>query len=152
MSLGRQEREALAALLFVVALATASCGGHDAPRKTPSPERDAGTSAAAAKPTETRAAEQEASPVAEPIPAAVLRRLDGRRMRVHRTEVVIDRDTLACGRASTRHAGGQRKRLRLRCVQPTFPAGSVVGPDATFSVHATPAGRLVITDAQFTSY
>ncbi len=150
MSLGRHEREALTALLFAVALAMAGCGGNDAPRKTPSPERDTGTSAPAPSPTEAPATEEEAPPVAGPGPAAVMRRLDGRRIRVRRTEVVIDRDTLACGRA--RDAGGRRKRIRLRCVQPTFPAGSLVGPDATFFVHENPAGRLVITGARLTSY
>jgi hypothetical protein len=151
MSLGRHQREALTALLFAVALAMAGCGGNDAPRKTPSPERDAGTTAPAASPTETPAAEEEAQqPVAGPRPAAVMRRLDGRRIRVHGTAVVIDRDTLACGRA--RDAGGRRKRIRLRCVQPTFPAGSLVGPDATFFVHVNPAGRLAITGARLTSY
>lgn len=151
MSLGRHEREVLTPLLFVVALATPGCGGHDAARTTPSPDRDAVTSAPAAKPAETpAAAEEESSPVAGPKRATVMRRLDGRRIRVRRTKVVIDGDTLACGRART--SGGQRGMIRLRCVQPTFPAGSLVGPDAIFTVRLTPGGRLVITDARFTSY
>ena len=64
--------------------------------------------------------------------------------------MLIDSDTLACGRAGTTDKGG-RPRVRFRCVQPTFPAGSVVGPDAIFFVHAA-AGRLVISDARLTSY
>lgn len=76
-----------------------------------------------------------------------MRRLHGRRIRVHGTKVAIDRDTLACGRAQA-----HGRRIRLRCVQPTFPAGSLVGPDATFFVHVNRAGRLVVSDARFTSY
>src|SRR5215210_77971 len=149
MSLGRHEHEVLASLLFVVALATAACGDNDAPRATPSPDHK-GTSATAPQPAETPAAEDD-SPVAGPTRAEVMRRIDGRRIRVGSRSVVIDRDTLACGRAGTTRAGGQT-RIRLRCVQPTFRAGSVAGPDAIFFVHPTAAGRLVITDARFTSY
>ena len=149
MFVGRHEREQRTALLFVVALAVTGCGGHDSPPKTRTPERHAGTTAV--KPPEERTAEAEA-PGAGPTRAAIMRRLDGRRIRVRRTRVTIDRDTLACGRASASKAGGRRRTIRLRCVQPTFPSGSLVGPDATFLVRATPGARLVITDARFTSY
>jgi hypothetical protein len=151
MSFGRHEREALAVLLFVVVFATASCDGHDAPPRRSSPDRDAGTSPAAVGPTETPTAEA-ASPVAGPTRATVIRRLDGRRIRLHGTKVVLDRDTVACGRASTSDAGPQQTRIRFRCVQPTFPPGRLVGPDAIFFVHVNHGGRLVISDARFTSY
>jgi hypothetical protein len=151
MSVGRHERAVLAALLSVVAFAMAACGGHDAPSTTRSPDRDAGTTAIVIEPTETPTAEQ-TSPVAGSTRAAIMRRLDGRRIRVHRTKVVIDRDTLACGRVGTADARRQRRRIRLRCVQPTFPAGSLVGPDAIFFVRVNRVGRLVISDAHFTSY
>ena len=137
--------------MFVVALATAACGDHDAPGTTPSPDRKGATSAKAASPAQAPAGEAEAA-VAGPTRAQVMRRIDGRRIRVDRRRVVIDRDTLACGRAGTTRAGGRRMRIRLRCVQPTFRAGSVAGPDAIFLVHPTPRGRLVITNARFTSY
>ena len=152
MSFGRQQRDVPAGLLFVVVIAMAGCGGDDAPPQAPSPRPAATASAAPADPAETPAAEVEASPVAGPRRAEIVRRLDGRTIRVQGAEVGIDPQTLACGRAGTTRPGGRRARIRLRCVQPTFPAGSLVGPDATFFVHVSRAGRLVITNARFTSY
>src|SRR5687768_9868829 len=121
MSVSRHEHEVLASLLFVVALATAACGDNDAPRATPSPDRK-GTGATAPKPAEAPAGE-DGSSVAGPTRGKVMRRIDGRRIRVGRRRVVIDGDTLVCGRAGTTGAG----RVRFRCVQPTFRAGSVAG-------------------------
>ena len=153
----------LAPLLFVVALVTAGCGGQDASRTTPSRDRDRGTGAQTAKRAQTPASEPEPpseknsptktqAPVAGPTRATIMRRLDGRRIRVDHRRVKIDRQTLTCGRAGTTRASRHRRRIRLSCVQPTFPAGSVAGPDAIFFVHPTPAGRLVITNTHFTSY
>jgi hypothetical protein len=153
----------LAPLLFVVALVPAGCGGQDGSRTTPSRDRDRGTGAQTAKRAQTPASEAEPpsekdspgktqSPVAGPTRATIMRRLDGRRIRVDHKSVKIDRQTLTCGRAGTTRASRHRTRIRLSCVQPTFPAGSVAGPDAIFFVHPTPAGRLVITNTHFTSY
>jgi hypothetical protein len=37
-------------------------------------------------------------------------------------------------------------------VQPTFPPGSVAGPDAIFFVEPTGRRTLVVVDASFTTY
>jgi hypothetical protein len=85
---------------------------------------------------------------------AVLRRLAGRRIRVGQRTVRIDGGTLACGglgRATTR-IGGEPAWTGFRCVQPTFPPGSVAGPDAIFVVAPTGPRTLVVTDRRLTGY
>jgi hypothetical protein len=151
MSLGRYARAVPAPLLSVLLLAAAGCGDQDGSRTTPAPDRQAAPSATTEPRAEPPAAEEERPPITGPTRAKIMRRLEGRRIRVDGKVVRIDRATLACGRAGTARAGGRRT-IRLSCVQPTFPAGSVVGPDALFFVHPTPRGRLVITNARFTTY
>lgn len=144
----------LAPLLLVMVFATSGCGDKDdASRSAPTPERDGGEAVPAAESTEGPATGEKKLPREARTSgakrstigrrAAVMRRLHGRRIRVDRVSVRLDRETLACGRAG---------RDRLRCVQPTFPADRLVGPDATFFVHRNSAGRLVIRGARLTSY
>jgi hypothetical protein len=168
MSSGRYAREVLAPLLSVLLLTAAGCGDEDASNPTSTPDRESGASASPdaqaeipadeeevpredASPREEASPRKDDAPVVGPTRAKIMRRLDARRIRVDGKRVPIDLATLACGRAGTKRAGGRRT-IRLSCVQPTFPAGSVVGPDAIFFVHPTPRGRLVITNARFTSY
>jgi hypothetical protein len=119
----------------------AACGGgSDAPRATPSPPA-------------TRA-----TPRPAPAPAwthdAVVRRLEGRRIRVAGRSVRVDGATLTCGgvgRAQSR-SGGEPEWSRFRCVQPTFPPGEVAGPDVIFIVKPTGPRTLAVTHARLTSY
>src|SRR4051812_2110713 len=96
-------------LAAVLATGTAACGGG----ASPPPERDATattTGPGAAAPARRRAAPPRAGPPAAARPvawthAALLRRLEGRRIRVDRRFVAIDPDTVTCGgvgRASAR--------------------------------------------------
>ena len=41
---------------------------------------------------------------------------------------------------------------QFRCIQPTFPSGSVAGPDLVFVVQSVPPRDLVVTRRHFTSY
>lgn len=161
MSPGRSERWVLI-LLFVVVLSTTGCGNQGAGH-TSSRDREGGASSpTTATPAETPASSDESpgdeesareaeARVAGPKRAEIMRRLYGRRLRVDHKSVVIDRATLACGREGTVRVGKQR-RIRLGCLQPTFPPGTLVGPDAIFFVHTTPAGRVVVTNARLSSY
>jgi hypothetical protein len=85
---------------------------------------------------------------------ALMRRLDGRRLRVGGRTVRIDPATLTCGGVG-RPAGrmhGQPVWSRFRCIQPTFPPGAIVGPDAIFIVQPTGAHELVIRERRLTRY
>jgi hypothetical protein len=157
MSLRRYEREVLPPLLFVV-LAASGCGGQENPRAA-APDRERGAAAATPTPQPAgagrsgeKASAEKRSPITGPRRGYLMRRLAGRRIRVGPKTVRIDPETLACGRAGTKRGADRRLRIQLRCVQPTFDTGAVAGPDATFLVHPTRAGRLVITDARLTSY
>jgi hypothetical protein len=152
MSLRHRERDVLAPLLCVIVLATTGCGDDDTSRSGPTRERtdsaDVRTAEKTDRPASVRQSPGRANPSGEkrfPVGgrAAAMRRLHGRRIRVDGVPVTIDRETLACGRVKVE---------RLRCVQPTFAAGGLIGPDATFFVQRTRAGRLVIRDARLTSY
>lgn len=84
----------------------------------------------------------------------VLRRLDGRRIPVGERSVRLDRDTIACGGVSRAEPRAHAKPAwtRFRCVQPTFPPGSVAGPDAIFVVEPTGRRTFVVTGARFSRY
>jgi hypothetical protein len=85
---------------------------------------------------------------------ALMRRLQGRRLRVGGRTVRIDPATLTCGGVG-RPAGrvhGDPVWSRFRCVQPTFPPGAVAGPDAIFIVQPTGPHELVIRDRRLTRY
>ena len=160
MSVRRYERELLPPLLSVVVLAASACGSQDTPRAG-APDRERGAGAATVSPTPQPAGEGAStedppagkrSPITGPRREDIMRRLAGRRIRVGPKTVRIDPGTLACGRAGTKRGADRRLRIQLRCVQPTFDPGSVAGPDATFLVHPTRAGGLVITNARLTSY
>ena len=79
--------------------------------------------------------------------------LTGRRIRVAGTAVRLDGATLTChgvGQPTTRPAGTAW--AEFRCIQPTFPPGSVAGPDAIFTATPVDAERLEITAARMTGY
>src|SRR3954468_2473644 len=80
-------------------------------------------------------------------------RLNGRRIAVGHSTVALRADTLTCageGRGVVR--GRSRMWKHFRCIQPTFPKGALVGPDALFRVHVTSARRYVISNARMARY
>jgi hypothetical protein len=84
----------------------------------------------------------------------MMRRLAGRRLRVEGQTVRVDPLTLTCGgvgRAASRQ-GGEPAWTRFRCIQPTFPRGSVAGPDAILVVEPTGRRRFAVLSSELTSY
>jgi hypothetical protein len=74
-------------------------------------------------------------------------------LRVEGRLVPVDPATLTCaGEGAGRRRGDVRVWAHFSCIQPTFPHGAVVGPDALFRVHATGRTRFVVTDARFSRY
>jgi hypothetical protein len=138
------------ALLFtLLALAAGGCGGgSDASDGAPTP-----TGTPATRSDATPTATPDASGVAWP-QAKVLRRLAGRRVAIGDKVIRVDASTVTCG-GTGRPAGrvhGRPAWSRFRCVQPTFPAGSVAGPDAIFFVQPVDRTRLMVTERRMTSY
>jgi hypothetical protein len=130
-------------VLAVLVAAAAGCGGGSG-----SPPMPTATPTAAAQP----------SPVIEPRRfarprEAVLKWLNGRRVRIDGRTVRIDPTTLTCagvGRSSREH--GRRVWSRFSCVQPTLPPGRVAGPDAILVVEPTGPRAFTVVDARFTTY
>jgi hypothetical protein len=85
---------------------------------------------------------------------AVVRAVAGRRIRAGGRSVRIDPGTVACGGIGdpVAHVGAAAAWQRFRCIQPTFPAGSVAGPDLVFTVASVAPRRFVIERARLTSY
>jgi hypothetical protein len=85
--------------------------------------------------------------------AELVRRLAGENVQVEGRSVPIDTETLTCaGQGAGRPTGGARVWTHFRCIQPTFPPGELVGPDASFLLHATGPTTFVVTDASFSRY
>jgi hypothetical protein len=84
----------------------------------------------------------------------VLLRLRGRRIRVGKKTVPLDGDSIACTGigAPAGKKGGKPAWEQFRCVQPTFPPGRVVGPDAVFVVEPTGTRSFVLREQRFTRY
>jgi hypothetical protein len=132
-------------LLLVVVVAVigaGACGGGGAPKHRP------------AKPTPTPSPAQTAEgPVTTWTHATVLRRIAGRRIAVAGKSVRIDPATVTCGGIGAPvRRNGHREWARFRCLQPTFPPGSVVGPDAIFTVQPGGPRGFTVADARFTRY
>jgi hypothetical protein len=128
-------------LLVVVAaalLAAVGCGGGGhRPQPTP-------TQSPSARPPVARVAWTH---------AAVLRRIGGRKIVAGGRTIRIDPATVTCdglGPAQSRH--GQPAWVSFRCVQPTFPRGSVAGPDAIFEVVPTGAETYTVAGGRLTHY
>ncbi len=118
---------------------------------------DRGTERADPAPTEVkRAAPPRAAPRAASTWSrdAVLRRLDGRRVRAAGRTVRLDATTMTCRGLGAARSGraGERAWSRFRCVQPTFPAGQVAGPDLVFTVRATGRRTFEVLERHFTRY
>jgi hypothetical protein len=84
----------------------------------------------------------------------VAKRIAGRGIALARGTIRIDADTVTCGGlgrpVSRRH--DQLRWTRFRCIQPTFPPGSVVRPDLVFVVQSVAPRDLVVTRRHLTSY
>jgi hypothetical protein len=152
MSANRHHARAVGPLVVaLLALGSSGCGDGGGARpgaRTPEPR-------ATATRTEEKPLDRQAPALgAAWTHAAVLRRIDGRRIEVDGRTVRIDRATLACGGVGqpTTRRRGEPAWARFRCVQPTFPAGSVAGPDAIFVVTPTGAHTAVMTDRRLTGY
>jgi hypothetical protein len=129
-------------VVVVVALGVGACGGGSAPH--PAPHKKATPSAEPA---------QAAAPVTTWSHATVLRRIAGHRIVVAGQTVKIDPATVTCdGLGTPTTHGGAEEWARFRCVQPTFPPGSVVGPDAIFVVQPTGPRRFTVTGSRLTRY
>lgn len=129
-------------VVVVALLGAGACGGGGAPRHRPAKPRP--------KPGPAQAA---AGPVATWTHATVLRRIAGRRIVVAGKTVRIDPATVTCGGLGAPvRKDGRRAWARFRCVQPTFPPGSVVGPDAIFTVQPAGPRRFTVADARLTRY
>jgi hypothetical protein len=79
--------------------------------------------------------------------------LSGRIIHVEGRRVAVDQTTITCGGVGR----AQRRNHTLawtgfRCVQPTFPAGAIAGPDAVFDVYPTGLRSLHIAAARFARY
>jgi hypothetical protein len=84
--------------------------------------------------------------------AAVVAHLDGRSIRVAGRRVAIDAATVTCGgEGPARRRAGGLAWSRFRCVQPTFPAGAIAGPDAVFLAEPTGRRTLIVRGARFAS-
>jgi hypothetical protein len=147
-------------LAAVLATAAAACGGA-----SPQPERGARDAGATTPgPGPTVPARRAAAP-RRPRPgastgavawthAALLRRLAGRRIAVRRGFVAIDRGTLTCGGVgpASGRRNGRPAWTRFRCVQPTFPAGRLTGPDLLFVVEPTGPRTFAVRGQRFAAY
>jgi hypothetical protein len=147
MCAGSHAPSRLAAMLVLAGLVLAGCG-DGAPERRPAATSTAAGSAA--RPSHPRPARGGAAWTRK----KVLRRIAGRRIRVQGRIVRVDPDTITCGGVG-RAAGsveGKGAWSRFRCVQPTFPAGAVVGPDAIFFVEPRDARSVEFTASRFTRY
>lgn len=147
MSAGSHALYRLAALLVLGGLVLAGCGDR-APERRPAATSTAAPSAAT--PSHPRPARGGAAWTRK----KVLRRIAGRRIRVQGRIVRVDPDTVTCGGVgrAAGSVGGKGAWSRFRCVQPTFPAGAVVGPDAIFFVEPRDARSVELTASRFTRY
>jgi hypothetical protein len=131
-------------VVVLLALAAAACGGGraapDRPRSTPT--ATAGTTGSGGDAGAAWTKDE------------LLRRLAGRRVAIGDRTIRVDASTVTCGgtgRPAGRR-GGRPTWRRFRCIQPTFPAGSVAGPDAIFVAAPVDRAQLRVTDRRLTAY
>jgi len=134
-------------MLVLAGLVLAGCG-DGAPERRPAATPTA--AAGAATPSHPRPARGGTAWTREKVVA----RIAGRRIAVQGRIVRVDPGTVTCGGLgrAARVVGGQEAWSRFRCVQPTFPAGAVAGPDAIFFVEPRDSHSLALTGSHFTRY
>jgi hypothetical protein len=144
----------IAALLFLATLGASACGDGgttDAPGKTTTPAGARESQTATATPSPSGRALQTGPPRTRD---AVLRHIAGRRVKAAGRTIRIQSDTVTCGGVG-RPSRRRRDRpawTRFSCIQPTFPSGSIVGPDLIFVVQSVAPHRLVVTRRHLASY
>jgi hypothetical protein len=128
------------------AVATGACGDREQPRVAETPTATATATATPSPRPDVRAPAW--------THATVLRRLTGRRVRVAGRRLRIDRSTLTCGGVGgpTARVDGEAAWTRFRCVQPTFPPGELVGPDAIFFLEPRGPRTFAVTGGRFSRY
>jgi hypothetical protein len=141
----------IAAPLAAGAVALGACGGGSSPSHTTGGgDRAGGASATSASPARSAAAETQ---VAAWPQRKLVRRLRGHSIEVEGRRVPVDPTTITCqgvGRSVRR--AGVLMWTRFHCIQTTFPAHAVAGPDAVFDVHPTGPRSFLITGARFVRY
>jgi hypothetical protein len=146
---GALRAELIGALISVAALLGCGDSGNSGEDARPT-ARDGGrpTSRAPAAPTRPQASHPPGI-----TREAVLRRLRGRRVAVGDRRVALDHGTLTCvGLGRPGRAGRAPTWSRFRCVQPTFPPGTVVGPDIVFFVEPRRGRAMRVSGARLTRY
>jgi hypothetical protein len=139
----------IAAPLAAAAVALGGCGGGASSQPTASTAGRATADGATSAAPATRAA---TGGVAWP-QRKLVRHLRGRVVSVEGRRVAVDPTTITCvgvGRAQRRdHTLAW---TGFHCVQPTFPAGAIAGPDAVFDAYPTGPRTLHIAAARFARY
>ena len=142
----------LAGLLVAAALGASACGGGST-----DPPRQASPASPRKSPV-APASEASGSGALQPGPPwtrdALLEHLAGRRIRANGRTIRVDAGTVTCGGLGrpTRDRRDEPAWTAFRCSQPTFPSGSVAGPDLIFVVQSVAPRRLVVTRRHLTSY
>jgi hypothetical protein len=152
-------------VLLLAGVSTCACSGESETGATTSSTTTTRTEATSPETTltvETGEAQEETTAPAEAVPEhshalwsqrKLWRLLARASVRVEGRRVPVDPATLTCGGESAgRLRGGVRVWTHFSCIQPTFPQGALVGPDALFRVHATGRTTFVVTDASFSRY
>jgi hypothetical protein len=147
----------LPGLLIAATLGASACGSGggagstDLPRGTATPVGPRESPTAPASRTPGRRALRPGPPRT---PEALLKHIAGRRIKAAGRTIRIDAGTVTCGglgRPSRRRQDKPAWTV-FRCIQPTFPPGSVAGPDLIFVVQSVAQRELVVTRRYFTSY
>jgi hypothetical protein len=136
----------LSGLLVTAALGASACGGAR--------DTGAGPGVSPTATTSPTAGGHELRLGPPRTPDAVLKRISGRRIEAAGQTIRVDASTVTCGglgRPSQRDQANLSW-TRFRCIQPTFPPGSVAGPDLIFVVQSVAPHDLVVTRRRFTSY
>jgi hypothetical protein len=136
-------------VLLAVGAYSSSCAG----------DREAGTTR---QPTATETTETETTSGESEEPAhghafwslaKLERRLAGETIRVAGRRVRLEAGTLTCGgEGPGRPGAGVRIFAHFSCINPTFPPGQLVGPDALVRVHVTGRTTIRLTGKSFSGY
>jgi hypothetical protein len=163
-SFGRQHAFRVLGLLLAVCAFVSGCSGEREAGLT-SPQATTGettpatetaswvTTANAGETTEAGADEEPPDDHALWSLKKLMRTLGGSRIRVEGRVVRLDAGTLTCsGEGGGRARAGRHVWTDFSCIQPTFPPGQLVGPDAIFRVRVLGPAKFLIRDASFSRY
>jgi hypothetical protein len=155
-SFGRQQAFSVLGRLLVVCAFLSGCAG-DRQAQTTSQQAATGKTPAIATAsgvttTPVEASEEPSDDHALWSLRKLVRTLAGSRIHVEGRIVRLDGGTLTCsGEGDGRQRGGVRVWTEFSCIQPTFPPGQLVGPDALFRVQVGTA-TLLVREASFSRY